>query len=184
MGRTRIDGDQVQDESLTGDDVLDESLKAVDLDIQDVASGIANDPIAEATIIQLINYGKNFTLVRKNTTETFSGGQFQTYETLAVNISETDPVNRYRFNAFFRWSHNSASNDIRFRLVVDGSAVSEELRIEPKDANGDQRFQNNMLHYLDNLSAGNHTIDLQVRPASANRVSTVYSCILEFWRVE
>lgn len=127
-------------------------------------------------------YGEDFNSIIKDSTETTSGNQFSNYSTLNFNVSRNE-ANRYRLNAEFFWSHNSASNDIRIRVLLDGNQVAQELRIEPKDSGSDQRIQNNILFYAQNLSIGNHTFQLQYRPASSSRVSRMHYSTLECWRV-
>lgn len=183
-GRTGVTGDQVEDESLTGEDILNSSVKAVDVDLPDVASGIANDPAASASIIDLINFGKDKAVDLQLGLLTISGGSFVPYSLLNFDVSDTSGINEYRLNIDFLWGHNSASNDARFRMYLDGSQVGEELRIEPKDAGTDQRFQNNILFFANNLSQGSHTLELRARPSSGNRQTRLYRAYSEVWRTE
>ena len=126
-------------------------------------------------------FGKDFAFQIKETDETTSGGSFTVYDSLTFNVS-APATNRYRLNCDFVWGHNSASNNIRFRTTIDGSTI-KELRIEPKYAGTDQRFQNNILTYIDDLSPGNHTFEIEYRPATASRVSRAYRSVLEVWRI-
>jgi hypothetical protein len=138
----------------------------------------------QAAIEQLANrhYGKDFNNQSKEASETTTGGTFAIYDTLNFTVSSQQSTNRYRLNADFRWGHNSGSNDIIIDVQVDGVTI-RELRIEAKDTGTDQRYQNNILIYVDDLSAGAHTFSLRYRPATANRVSRMYSSELEVWRV-
>lgn len=128
-------------------------------------------------------FGRDFSVEKVTGLQEFTGNQFQTYATLNFVVNGPDTVNKFRMNVDFDWGHNSAANDARFRVLVDGSPISEELRIEPKDPGADQRIPGNILDYLDNLSIGNHSIALQARPASANRITRIYKAIIEVWRV-
>lgn len=140
---------------------------------------------SQLAIEELANrhYGKDFIELTKEASETTTGGSFTTYSTLTFNVSDSSGSNKYRLNASFNWGHNAASNDIRIRTRIDGTNI-DELRIEPKDAGTDQRFQNNIVSYEVNLSQGNHVFDIQYRPATASRVSRMYRSVLEVWRVE
>lgn len=57
MARTEIDGDQVQDETLTGDDVLDGSIQRRDLDITTVGQSVIRKLIAGQGVIIGANTG-------------------------------------------------------------------------------------------------------------------------------
>lgn len=127
-------------------------------------------------------FGIDFIEESKVNTETTTGASFVTYSVLNFSVSLDDANNKYRLNADFLWSHNSASNDIRVRVLLDGNPV-KEIRIEPKDAGADQRFQNNILYYANDLTVGNHSFALQYRPATASRISSMYESVIECWRV-
>lgn len=271
MGKTEIDGDQVQDESLTGDDVQDGSLLKVDLSgavqaeinantakvsdinhvqielpnvdntsdvdkpvstaqaaadtavqnysiqranhtgtqlsstISDFASTVrstlltgisfANSALVTASDSILIAVGKlqaqlNNMLFGRDADEnvvinndTTTGNAWKDYATMIFNVSDTSGINKYRINNDFLWGHNSASNDIRVRVELDGNVI-KEIRIEPKDQGTDQRIQNNLLIYAEDLAQGSHTVILSYRPASSSRVSRMYRCEQEVWRTK
>lgn len=128
-------------------------------------------------------FGRDFSVEKVTGLQNFTGGSFQTYATLNFAVSGPDTVNKFRMNCSFSWGHNSASNDARFRVLVDGVPLPEELRIEPKDPGTDQRIPAEILDYLDNLSIGNHSIALQARPATASRITRIYKAVIEVWRV-
>lgn len=128
-------------------------------------------------------FGNDFAVEKRVGQQDFTGAAFQTYAILNFTVSGPDTVNKFRMNCDFVWGHNSASNDARFRVLVDGVPIPEEIQIEAKDPNPDQRIPDNILDYLDNLSIGNHSIALQVRPSSAARITSVYKAIIEVWRV-
>jgi len=129
------------------------------------------------------NFGKDFDASLKTADETTTGSSFTVYSSLTFDVTAESTPNIYRINANFVWGHNSASNDIRVQLLLDGVQVGEELRQEPKDAGADQRYYSNILGPGLNLTAGSHTIDLQYRPATASRVSRMFQASLEVWRV-
>jgi len=130
------------------------------------------------------NNGKDFNSVSKTADETTTGASYATYSSLdlVATGSAVATPNRYRINADFIWGHNSASNDILVRISYLGTTL-KEVRIEPKDAGADQRFQNNLLTYVDNVPVGTYSIDLQYRPAVSSRTSRMYSSVIECWRV-
>lgn len=128
-------------------------------------------------------FGRDYASQIKVASETTTGASFVTYDTLNFNVANNTGPNTYRLNADFLWSHNSASNDIRVRVLLDGIQLGEEMQVEAKDPNADQQIQNNLLFYSDNLSPGAHTLELQYRPAAASRVSRMYRSVLEAWRV-
>jgi hypothetical protein len=200
MSITEIDGDQVQDESLTGQDILDGSVQRKDLDVSTTGESVirkhlvgdglqqsstgADNGTGDVTVsMQAGFYGCDFAQDTTQGLLNISGGNFTTYSTLNFNVSDTGGVNEYRLNIDFLWGHNSASNDARFQMVLDGSPVGEELRIEPKDAGTDQRYQNNIVFFAQNLAQGSHTLELTARPATASRTTRIYQAITEVWRV-
>jgi hypothetical protein len=200
MGRQQVGGDQVKDESLTGDDILDGSVQRKDLDVVTPGEAVirkhiigdglkqtstgADDGTGDVTVaMQAGFYGCDFARDTQVGLLNISGGTFTPYSVLNFDVTDTSGVNEYRLNIDFLWGHNSASNDARFQMVLDGNAIGEELRIEPKDPNSDQRFQNNILVYANNLAAGSHTLELTARPASASRITRIFRSTSEVWRV-
>ena len=162
---------QVRADDIAFDDSLAENLAATNL--KQAVDSLANR-----------HYGKDFVVESKVNSETTSGGSFASYDTLNFDVTAEGATNKYRLNADFLWGHNSASNDIRIRVLLDGAQIGEELRIEPKDPGSDQRFQNNIMVFAENLTPGTHSFTLQYRPATASRVSSMYRSELEVWRVE
>lgn len=132
--------------------------------------------------VQVPFFGRDFARARRVGQQDFSGNIFQTYETITFEVTSATPVNEYRFFANYTYSHNSASNDIRIGIVLDGGSIVKEIRLETKDAGTDQRVDGSILFYFENLSIGTHTVDLVCRPASASRVSKMYEADLEVWR--
>jgi hypothetical protein len=128
-------------------------------------------------------FGKDAVYALENVPDPITGGAFQPY--LVFNLivpSGTPASNLYRINVDFLWSHNSASNDARFALNFNNGAIVKELRIEPKDQGGDQRYQNNILLYIEDLTAGTYPVSFEARPARASRITTLYEAIGEAWR--
>lgn len=131
----------------------------------------------------LPRFGKDFNSKIKEADETTTGATFAIYDTLNFNVTSQESANRYRFNADFLYGHNSASNDIRVRIRVDGVTV-KEMRTEVKDPGTDQRIPGSLLYYLDDLAVGAHTLTLEYRPATASRQSRMYQSTLEVWRTQ
>lgn len=113
----------------------------------------------------------------------FTGTTFNPYDNDTFAVSGPDTTNKYRISCQFICNHNSASNDFRARLLVDGQQVGEERRVEPKDAGADQRPDYEFKWYLNDLSIGNHTYAVEFRPATGSRITRVYQSITEIWRV-
>lgn len=129
-------------------------------------------------------FGRDFAEFQRVGLESFTGDQFQVYTSLIFNASEQSGTNKYRFFVNFSWGHDSATNDIRAAIRIDGGANLKEIRIEPSDAGTDQRIDSSILYYLRNLDSGSHTVDLLIRPATSNRQSRVYEAQLEVWRCQ
>jgi len=96
--------------------------------------------------------------------------------------SSDTATNKFRLSCAFLWGHDSAANDIRARISIDGSPF-EEMRVEPKDQGGDQRIPSTLTSYTSNLSIGSHTLELEYRPGTSSRTSSMYQSTLEVWRV-
>lgn len=126
-------------------------------------------------------FGMNKAHAIRNDEVTVTGSVFTEYDSLDFTVTDS-AVNEFRANVDFIWRHNSASNDARFRFLLDGNVLGEELRIEPKDAGTDQRYQNSLLDYLTDLSIGVHTLSLEYRPATASRQTTIHRSVIEVWR--
>lgn len=164
MGKTFVDGGAV----------LDGSIDEIDLS-QDLKN----------TLDELRNraFGKDF--IKSQATYTFnvSGNSFQTFLFMNLVVSAETNTNSYRLNADFLWKHDSAANDVRVRMLFNGSQLGQEMRVEPKDVGSDQRVQNNILRYAENLPPGTYRVEIQLRPASSSRVSTMFDATFEAWRV-
>jgi len=160
-------------------------LSAQDLLFDDSNSNQLTASNIQTALQSLANrhYGKDFARSLKEANETTTGNSFDIYSSLTFDVGSDAAVNEYRINADFYWGHNSASNDIRVIIELDGVQLGEQIRIEPKDQGTDQRIQNNLLRYAQNLSVGSHTIDLSYRPASSSRQSRMYASTIEVWRV-
>ena len=128
-------------------------------------------------------FGEDGINLKVETNDSTSGSSWKTYANVTLTVTDSSEDNTYRINADFLWGHDSASNDIRVRLRIDGNS-EKEILIEPKDAGNDQRIQNNILLYLTNLSEGGHTIRLQYKPKNSNRVSKMYRAEIEAWRTK
>lgn len=143
----------------------------------------ANDLQQAVTALADRDYGKDFAETTREDSQTVSGSTFVSRDTLNFT-ARGNGVNKYRVAANWTYSHDSASNDVRFQIFIDGSRVGPEVREEPKDRGGDQRFARSIVWYESNLSNGAHTFELRFRPATASRDTTVHYSNLEAWRVE
>lgn len=128
-------------------------------------------------------FGRDAKSQIKDADETTTGSSFDEYDSMSFAVTDS-ATNKFRCNVNFVWGHNSAANDIRVRLMVDGTQQGEEFFMEPADAGTNQRLHGNILRYISNLSIGNHTLSLEYRPATSSRVSRMYQSTLEVWRVE
>ncbi len=129
-------------------------------------------------------FGRDAASKTKIASETTTGTTFDEYDSLTFNVSESTGTNTYRCNIQFVWGHDSASNDIRVRLMVDGSQQGEEMLVEPKDAGTDQRIHDNILRYIEDLSVGSHTLSIEYRPSTPSRDPRMYQSVIEVWRTE
>lgn len=201
MSRTEIDSDQVLDDSLTSQDIKDGEIKRQDIDILTVGQSLirkvlvgiglrissstgADAGTGDVTIVNKSgNYGQDYARKTRTTAggTNISGGSFQEYDSLTFTVTDNEP-NEFHVLCDFIWGHNSASNDIRGRLLLDGSQVGLEYRVEPKDPNTDQRKRGRIEFDVTNLSQGTHTLSIEFRPSSASRVSRLYETRLQAMR--
>ena len=98
----------------------------------------------------------------------------------------------YRIHLWYVWNHDSIANDFEARVTLDGGSLTSEdpyHKQEPKDSIGTdpsgstQRYVASVTKYA-NLTAGNHTVDLQFRTDSGNDEYTIFEAIIELWRVQ
>ena len=129
------------------------------------------------------HFGKDYDDDLVEISDSTSGGTFKVYTAKNFNVSDTSGTNKYRVKCKFNWGHNSASNDIRVQLLVNG-VLQEEIRVEPKDPGADQMIPSEVITSVSNLSQGTNTIIMQYRPASAARVSRMFRAYTEVWRTE
>lgn len=129
------------------------------------------------------HYGKDYQDEETIFNDSTTGGAFKIFQIFNFNVSDDSGSNKYRVQSNFFWGHNSASNDIRVQLLVDGTLIYE-MRKEPKDPGSDQRIDGLIAGAIGNLSQGTHSVTLQYRPATASRVSRMYRAYSEIWRVE
>lgn len=148
---------------------------------QGLTSTNVNEAIDEAFTSNTNVFGRDFFENTTQFNDSTTGNTFKIYDTGSFTVTDTT-TNKYRISSEFTWGHNSAANDIRVQLLVDGIII-EEMRVEPKDSGADQRIKNTITGYLNNLSVGSHTYTLRYRPATANRVSRMYRSVIEVWRV-
>ena len=129
------------------------------------------------------NFGRDTARVTRTDTFTVTGSTFTNYTTLNFNVADLSGTNEYRIQATYQWSHNSASNDARFQLFVNGVSVTEH-RAEPKDAGADQRYSATFLHYATNLATGANTVEIRFRPATSSRITRMHRATIEVWRTQ
>lgn len=196
MGRTRIDGDQVQAESLTGSDILDDSIELVD--ISQSAKNNFQNALLDTSLIDLTantirggieqlanrHFGKDAFVFTKEQNETNTGTIFDTYHDVTFTVNEQTGKNKYIVIFNYFWSHSRVQDDIIVQHSLDNSINLWEMRKEPKDANQNQRIDGTFISQITNLTAGNHTLQLNYRPSDNGRVSRMYRSIIFGWRVE
>tara|TARA_R110000868_G_C10972634_1_gene770632 strand:+ start:16548 stop:17069 length:522 start_codon:yes stop_codon:yes gene_type:complete len=172
MGRTEIDGSQVQDETITGSDVLDESLKAVDLDIIDVATGLVGDPTAISILNDAIIFGSYYTKT-KNPTFSTTSGSFVNILTFSV-IAD---AGTYRANYGFTTTNSKANTDNICRVIVNGNQLFS--REQPGDTiNSVGSFDGDIIH-----PGGALTGSIEVRRSSGNGSAIISNTKIDIWRV-
>jgi len=139
----------------------------------------------QAAIVELSNrhFGKDAGLKEKAVSETTTGNSFSNYDTLSFNVSDETGINKYRCAVNCLYGHNSASNDIRFRLNLDNGDKIIEARVEPKDSGSDQNIPGIIVFEALNLSEGVHSLSLEYRPATSSRVSRMKFSLIEAWRI-
>lgn len=177
MARTEIDGDQVQDETLTGSDVLDESLKAVDLDIEDVATGLVTNTNAINTINEAIVFGQRFNQSFTTGNFTTTSSTFQTMQTIPSAPIETG---NYLIMTHGRYLKTSLNGQLGVRIQVNGTTVIDEEEVSLDD--DDFFFGHTMIVYVPNLS-GNITVTSQIRKIGGGGSVQAESRTLTYWRV-
>jgi len=190
MARTEIPSEQVLDDDVRREDLnTTVSGNAVITKITTSGLGIAETHSgADAGTgdvdlsLKSGGFGMNKAWSRKQANETTTGSTPVEYSSLSFTVTDS-ATNEFRVSADFMWGHDSAANDIRVGLFLDGVLIGKEMRIEPKDPGTDQRIQNNILDYVTNLSIGSHTLSLRYLPATSSRVSRMYYAIIEAWRV-
>lgn len=190
MSRTEIPSEQILNDdvrredlntSINGDAVITKVIVG-GIGISETHSGADTGTGDVNLTLKADGFGMNKSWSRKKANETTTGNSWAVYDALDFTVTDS-AVNEFRVSVDFFWGHNSAANDIRVQFLLDGNLIGNEMRVEPKDAGSDQRYQNNILDYLTNLSLGVHTLTLRYRPATNNKLSRMYYSIIEAWRV-
>lgn len=129
-------------------------------------------------------FGTDFNEITRDTVQSFTGVNWQTYSTLNFSVSGPDLLNKFRFGLNFLWRHSSIANAAQFRLLLDGVQLGDILQIEPKDSGTNQRIDGTLIRYSSNLATGNHSVIFQVKPLTSSQTTTIHQSTLEIWRVQ
>lgn len=97
--------------------------------------------------------------------------------------TQQKPVGEYEINAFLVGSGRNTSNDMRVRLVVDGTQLGKEFRIEPKDGGNDQRNWVFRPYFLNFGTLATHTIRIEVCSSNGNYSADAHESIMSIKRV-
>jgi hypothetical protein len=90
------------------------------------------------------------------------------------------PAAYYRIGWYYEWRRNTASNDYRAEIVIDGTTTIMEHSEESQDVNS---WHTQSGYYIANLSSGNHTIRFYHYGESTGNTSYTRRVRLEIWRV-
>jgi len=170
MGRTEIDGDQVQDESLTGDDILDGSVLK-----EDLSSALQAEINANTAKI----FGDDSAFDQDDGPFVTTSGTFVTAFTLNLSVGASpDGTYRVGWNTVDITSKSNTLGEVR--VVVDAGLPSEIIIKTSTVSFIETRFSGFDSGVIAN---GARTIDLQVRRAAGNGSVTLTDYSLEAWRV-
>jgi len=89
---------------------------------------------------------------------------------------------KYRISWYYEWQYNNRSNDFRGQVQIDDTTTIMEHQWEPKDAGSDQWHPASGFKY-ENLSAGNHTVDLDWCCSNLGDTASIRRARLEIWKV-
>jgi len=145
-------------------------------------------------IITLDAQGRVTTVTTQTVSAVF-GSSFQTYSDTVIATSSSNtfsaaaeftttsvPAGTYRVAVNFSFYHTDANNDARFRLMVDGAQVGDEVREEVQDTGTDQRYIRYIIGYV-SLSAATHLIELEFARSGGGGTVGCPQTHFEFWRV-
>jgi hypothetical protein len=127
-------------------------------------------------------FGRDFDNKTKTGLEETTGTTFVVYDSLTFNVADDSGANQYRVNIDFTWGLSSVSQDYIGALAIDNATVLRQIQIEAKDPNANQRVQNNLLYYANNLSQGDHTIFFGFASSSNAVTARTYESVIEVWR--
>lgn len=136
----------------------------------DAGGGVAN-------IVSV--YGTQHTEVESLGESTTTSTTFQNKLTLTT---PSVPAGRYRVGWSFTWRYSNGSNDLRARILEDGSTTRWEMRQEPQDTGSDQQHPADGFAYI-NLTAGVHNFNLEYCGSTGGSTAGISQARLEFWRV-
>jgi hypothetical protein len=89
---------------------------------------------------------------------------------------------KYRISWYYESQYNNRSHDFRGRVQVDDTITIMEHQQESTDTGNDQWNPKSGFKY-ENLSAGNHTIDLDWCCSNLGDTATIRRARLEIWKV-
>jgi len=109
-----------------------------------------------------------------------SSSNSTSWQTKVTYTSPTVPAGNYRIGYTFEWRRNTASNDFKGRVVLDGTTTIMEINSESKDSNS--WFLVGGFDIV-NLSNATHTITIQYSGETSGNTSYIRRARIEFWRV-
>lgn len=103
---------------------------------------------------------------------------------IAEILNETLVGGDYKIDVSLVWRYTSTSSNINFRILVDGVQLGQIISKEPKDSNSDVR-EHSSLFKMENLTAGQHTVTLQMKSGNDDHTAYAYETFLtlEEWKL-
>lgn len=103
------------------------------------------------------------------------------YHSLTFSVNSLVAVNKYRLSANFAYNANKSNRLFIAQLRLDGNIVrSIELAAEDSSS----YYDGSLLFYAEDLSIGNHTLELFFGTSSNNTTAIIRSNVLEVWRTQ
>lgn len=141
--------------------------------------------VQSATILALLDQGQrfNFGTEYAYNEDIATVGTNSTTFVQRLRLSVTGiPLGTYRIRCNFTWDYESTGDDALARIEVDDSIELWNMRAEPKDSGGDQKY------FAEGggtiiLTPGDHDIDLDFATSNAAEGHFITNPRIEFWRV-